>query len=407
MRDSRWMILAVAFLARTSMALQFQTVGSLGPDLVGAFAIDHGALGTLIGLYMLPGVVMSLPGGLIGQRFGSKHAVMAGLALMALGGAMTGLASSLVAIAAGRLTSGVGAVLLNVMLTRMITDWFGGRETVTAMALLVVSWPLGIGLGLMAFIPLASAAGWAAVMYTTAGAVLVCLALIAFVYRDPAGPAPTGIRTLAIRLTRREWLLVSIAGLIWGTYNAAYIAFVSFAPEFFATRGFSLAQASSLTSLISGSLIASIPISGMLAQRLSMPNLFMAGGFLVGAVAIVALVSTSAAVPAFIVLMLVIGLPAGLIMALPAEALRAAARASGMGVFYTVFYAGMAVLPGCAGIARDLARSAAAPLLFAAAMLLAALVGLLAFRAVQRGSVVAAALPPIGAINPSPPPSGD
>jgi predicted MFS family arabinose efflux permease len=395
MNDNRWLILAVIFLARTAMALQFQTVGSLGPDLVGLFAIDHGELGTLIGLYMLPGVVMSLPGGLIGQRFGSKHAVMAGLALMALGGVVTGSASSVAGFAAGRLVSGVGSVLLNVMLTRIVADWFGGREIVTAMALLVVSWPLGIGLGLMAFVPLAAAAGWAAVMYATAGAVLVCLAVIALVYRDPPGLTPTGVRTLAIRLTRGEWLLVSTAGLIWGTYNAAYIAFVSFAPEFLATLGFSLAEASSLTSLISWSLIASIPISGILAERLSMPNLFMIGGFLVGAAAIAAFVSTSATVPAFFTLVLVVGLPGALIMALPAEALRPEARASGMGVFYTVFYVWMAILPGFAGAARDITRNPASPLLFAAAMLLAALGGLLAFRAVQRASrVTAGALAP-------------
>jgi len=391
MTDNRWVILTIAFLARTTMALQFQTVGSLGPDLVRTFAIDHGALGTLIGLYMLPGVVIALPGGLLGQRFGSKHAVLAGLALMALGGVMTGFASSVVGIAAGRLISGIGAVLLNVMLTRIVVDWFGGQEIITAMALLVVSWPLGIGLGLVAFVPLASAAGWAAVMHATAGAVVACLAVFAFLYPDPPGPAPSGIRTLAIRLTHREWLLVSIAGLIWGTYNAAYIAFVSFAPEFFAIRGFDLAEASSLTSLISWSLIASIPLSGMLAERLNMTSLFMTGGFLVGAISIVALVSTSAAVPAFTVLVFVVGLPGGLIMALPAEALRSEARASGMGLFYTFFYAWIAILPGIAGAARDLAHSAAAPLLFAAAMLATAFAGLLTFRAVQRASGVAAA----------------
>ncbi|MGA2124843.1 MAG: MFS transporter [Xanthobacteraceae bacterium] len=395
MNDNRWLILVVIFLARTTMALQFQTVGSLGPDLVGLFALDHGELGALIGLYMLPGVVMSLPGGLIGQRFGSKHAVIAGLALMALGGVVTGSASSVAGFAAGRLVSGIGSVLLNVMLTRIVADWFGGREIVTAMALLVVSWPLGIGLGLIAFVPLATAAGWAAVMYATAGAVLVFLALFAFLYRDPPGLAPTGVRTLAIRLTGGEWLLVSTAGLIWGTYNAAYIAFVSFAPEYLATLGFSLAEASSLTSLISWSLLASIPISGIVAARLNMPNLFMIGGFLVGAAAIAAFASTRATVPAFVCLVLVVGLPGALILALPAEALRPEARASGMGIFYTVFYVWMAILPGFAGGARDITRNSAAPLLFAAAMLLVALGGLLTFRAVQRASrVTAGALAP-------------
>src|SRR5438270_8049264 len=115
-----------------------------------------------------------------------------------------------------------------------------------------------------------------------------------------------------------------------------------------------------------------------------MPNLFMIGGLLVSAVAVVALVASSVTVVALIAIVLVVGAPAGLIMALPAEALRPQSRAAGMGVFYTLYYGLMAVLPGIAGIVRDRTASAEAPLLFVAAMLLAGLVFLLAFRGAQR-----------------------
>ena len=36
------------------------------------FAIDYGQVGTLVGLFMLPGLVFALPGGLLGKRFGDK-----------------------------------------------------------------------------------------------------------------------------------------------------------------------------------------------------------------------------------------------------------------------------------------------------------------------------------------------
>ena len=55
-----------------------------------------------------------------------------------------------------------------------------------------------------------------------------------------------------------------------------------------------------------------------------------------------------------------------------------------MGVFYTWYYAAMAVLPGSAGLARDLTGSAAAPALFAAAMVIACIVALLLFIAAER-----------------------
>ena len=87
---SRWLILGVLFFARTAMACQFQTVGSTAPFLIGSFAIDYTRLGTLIGLYMLPGIFFALPGGMLGQRFGAKRLVLAGLLLMAAGGALMG-----------------------------------------------------------------------------------------------------------------------------------------------------------------------------------------------------------------------------------------------------------------------------------------------------------------------------
>lgn len=64
---NRWTMLAVLFLARTAMSYQFQSVGSLSPFLVSDLGMDYAALGTLIGLYKLPGLVLALPGGVLGR----------------------------------------------------------------------------------------------------------------------------------------------------------------------------------------------------------------------------------------------------------------------------------------------------------------------------------------------------
>src|SRR4051794_9702829 len=96
---SRWLMLLVLFIARTAMACQFQTVASTGPFLVEAFAMDFAWLGTLIGLYMLPGIFIALPGGMLGQRFSARNLVLVGLLLMALGGALMGASTSFLTIA--------------------------------------------------------------------------------------------------------------------------------------------------------------------------------------------------------------------------------------------------------------------------------------------------------------------
>ena len=152
----RWRMLFVLFLARTAMAYQFQTVPSDGLLLIDALGLSFAQLGTLIGLYMLAGIPLALPSGMLAQRFGAERMVLGGLALMVVGGVMMG-SQSIPLIFTGRLLSGLGAVFLNVLMTKMVTDWFAGREIIAAMAVFVSSWPLGIALGLVSFPALAAA----------------------------------------------------------------------------------------------------------------------------------------------------------------------------------------------------------------------------------------------------------
>ena len=320
--QNRWIMLAVLFAARTAMALQFQTVGSTGPLLRDALAIDFASFGFLIGLYMLPGVVIALPSGLLGQRFGAKAIVLLGLALMALGGALMGFGDSFMLVAAGRLISGIGGVLFNVMITKMVADWFAGREIVTAMGVFVSSWPFGLALGLVFFGPLALTHGWKTIMYIAALASVIALVLVALLYRDPPGASPEPAARLSLDLTRREWLSVSAAGLVWGLLNSAYIVCVSFAPEVFTQRGFSVADASRVVSLIGWSFIPAVPLWSMAAERLGRPNLVMHTTFVVSGLALVVLPFTAAPLLPFGVLTLVFGALPGLVMALPAQVLR-------------------------------------------------------------------------------------
>jgi predicted MFS family arabinose efflux permease len=380
-------MLLVLFIARTAMAFQFQSVASTATFLIDAFAIDFTRLGTLIGLYMMPGIVIALPGGMLGQRFGAKNLVLAGLLLMALGGALMGASASFLTVSAGRLISGVGAVLINVLMTKMISDWFAGREIITAMAILVASWPLGLALGLLLFTPLAVSQSWTAVMYVAASMAMVSFVLVALTYRDPPGMPAGSSSGLNLMLTRDEWLSVSLAGSIWTTYNVGFIVLISFLPELFTAHGYSITGASRVVSALGWMLIPTIPLAGYLAERFRQPNLFLVGGFLISGLAAAALPFTDDPIIAFGILAAVVGAPAGLIMALPAQTLRPQNRAGGMGIYFTWYYAGMAFLPGLAGMARDLTASPAAPPLFAAGMMALALAGLAGFRLANRLAV--------------------
>src|ERR1700712_3813698 len=92
--DNRWIALALIFLARLALAFQFQSVGSVAPFLVHDFGIGFVQVGTLVGLYLLPGAFIAIPGGMVGRRFGDKRVVLVGLVLMIAGGVVAGAAPS-------------------------------------------------------------------------------------------------------------------------------------------------------------------------------------------------------------------------------------------------------------------------------------------------------------------------
>jgi predicted MFS family arabinose efflux permease len=385
MAQNRWFMLVLLFLARTAMGLQFQTVGSVGPILADAMAIDYTAVGTLIGLYLLPGVFIALPGGMLGERFGAKRVVVAGLALMVMGGAIMGMTAWFPALAIGRLLSGTGAVLINVLLTKMVADWFVGREIATAMALLVTSWPIGIALGLLGFVPLATWLGWPAVMYLATCVALPCLLAVAVLYRDPPGAAVTPQATFELKLSAREWALVSAAGFVWATYNVGYILLISFLPGHLTGHGYDLIEANALVSWLGWALIVFVPAGGYLADRFGRPGLVMAVGFIGTGIASIFLAGSAwPVIPIFVVVAIAVGFPAGPIMTLPAAAVRPQNRATGMGIYFTWYYALMASFPALAGLARDMTSDSGTPVYIAAAMMAAALAAVAVFRLVAR-----------------------
>src|SRR5687767_140513 len=111
-----WTILAVLFFARATMAFQFQSVASVAPVISRLLGVDLADIGILIGLYLSPGVLIALPSGLASHRLGDRRAVLLGFALMIFGGALTVFWMTWNGQWTGRVLSGLGGVLLNVVL---------------------------------------------------------------------------------------------------------------------------------------------------------------------------------------------------------------------------------------------------------------------------------------------------
>jgi predicted MFS family arabinose efflux permease len=266
-------------------------------------------------------------------------------------------------------------------LLKMATDWFLGREIGTALALLASSWPVGIGIALIILPWIAiSFSVQSAFLSTTVAAALVLL-LIAAIYRPPE-KATRLEGAPSFHLSWREKGLVSMAGVIWALFNVGCIIVLSFTPSLLSARGISTTEAGIATSLASWSLIATMVLGGVLFDRIGYATAMIVTSLTVLGVSMM-LLPSAASFPMIALIGAVAGLPCGAMLALPTEVLRPKSRAPGMGIFYTWYYVGMALLTPVAGIARDFSGNPGAPLIFAGSLEIAAIAVLAIFRMLQ------------------------
>src|SRR5262249_19169328 len=154
----------------------------------------------------------------------------------------------------------------SIYFTKMVADWFAGRELATAMGILVMSWPFGIAMGQVGHGWLAATHSWRAPFVVAS---LYCL--IAAIAMMIAYPAPDSVAAASAaasaRLTRREWVLTLIVAIAWGTFNAGYVIYLSFAPRVLVAGGLGAFEAASILSLASWVMIFSGALCGMIADR--------------------------------------------------------------------------------------------------------------------------------------------
>ncbi len=366
---NRWGILAVLFVVRAAMAFQFQSVAAVAPLLGNQFGVGIADIGVLIGLYFAPGILLALPGGAIGQKLGDKQTALGALLLMFAGSLAMALATSWGVQIAGRLVAGAGGVILSVQLTKMLTDWFAGREIATAMAILVNSWPAGIAVSLLTLPGIGTRWGVDTVHVAVAAFTACGFALMALLYRPPADNASAS--ATPVRLDRNSVLAVITAGLIWGLFNIGFAIIFSFGPSMLVERGWSIAAAGSTISIVLWIAVFSVPFGGLLADRTKRPQTILVAAAVVFAILMILLPRTSAVVLTVAALGLISGQPAGPIMSLPARVLRPATRAIGMGLFFTIFYGAMMLGPVIGGGLAKWSGTAATAFDFGAVMLLA------------------------------------
>jgi MFS family permease len=349
------------------------------------FGFSYAEIGTLIGLFMMPGLFLAIPAGWLGSVCSDRILVALGLIALAAGGALSAMAYGFGFLAAGRLLCGIGFVVSTLYFTKMTADWFSGRELATAMSVMVMSWPLGIAMGQIGHGWLANHdawryAFWAASLYCALSAVSIFAR-----YGPPAESAAiTPSSAGSVRLLKKEWILLLIASIPWAAFNAAYVIYLSFAPRVLVAGGYSELSAAATISLTSWVMLGSGAVCGQIADRTRRFDLVLYVCLTVGVLALIALQATAYATMWTLLFGLVGMAPAGIIMALTGEAVSKERRAFGMGVFFSAYFLIVAPAPAIAGRLFDVTHWAFAAIIFAVVLIIFTGVANYAFRLAQR-----------------------
>lgn len=349
--SNRWLLLAAIVSARSGVGVQLISIGSLMPSVRDHFSIDTTQASILLGLFMFSGIFLSLPSGLLTARFGIKNILILGMGLLSFGGLLLSMSPSYEIAVLGRLLGGIGAVLITVSGAKCLAEVFKDKEEDTAMSLLGVSFPFGIGIGLTLLPYLHELYGLRACLLFASVVPIFPLIVIMCLSQGKIKVTKV-VSKHTWKIQQRELITILLAGLSFTLVSAGgYVVFSGYAPELFLLRGATQLEASFLVSLFSWLVILTIPLGGIISDYFKRSITVICIGCITSALAMFK-IGTGESLNYLLLLVGLCcfqGLAVGPIMAIPNKILNSSSLHTGMGIFYSVYYLGATLLPILAG----------------------------------------------------------
>ena len=275
-----WIVLATAFLMLFgALGLARFGYGMVLPAMQEDLGLTNTQTGGLATANLLAYMGISVVGGALASRFGSRVVVILGLLAAALGMAMTGLAGGLTGLIVWRAVTGAASSCISVPTIGLMPRWFPERSGF-AMGMATGGQSLGLvvaGLSLPRLIDALGNQGWRACWYLFAAIALV-LAVVAYLFLHnrpgdrrlrppvtPASPTPsTRLGYSRVYRSGRIWHL----GLVYTAFGFSYIVYMTFfTKRLIADLGYTADAAGDLFMLMGWCSLLSGVIWGSISDR--------------------------------------------------------------------------------------------------------------------------------------------
>jgi MFS transporter, CP family, cyanate transporter len=346
--------LLLLWLVGIALRLTILAVPPVIPIIHDELNLSATQIGVLTGLPSMLFAFAAVPGSLLIARLGTRAALVVGLGLTALGGALRGALPDIGWLYAMTIAMGAGVAIMQVSMPPAVRAWLPDRigfATAVYTNGLLIGEILPVALMLALVLPLAGGHWqWGFVIWSVPVAVIGVLVMVLAPKEDLAnGPA-----------VRRRWWpnwrnsLIWRLGIMLGTVNATYFATNAFLPDYLRSNG----QGEWISAALSGLNIGQLPASFLLLafasrlERKAWPYVVCGTLQVIAAVAIVfssgAWIVAAATLQGFAaaaILILVLALPP--LLSPPDDVHRVTAA------MFTISYSCAVIVPVISGMAWD------------------------------------------------------
>jgi len=340
-------------------AFVFQSLPPILTLIVKELKLTHSQAGLLMSLFALPAIFLSIPGGLLSDYYGIRKIGIVSLVLMIVGTLIVALSDTFLKVSIGRLLSGVGAVILSILASQLLSQWFVGREIATAMGIYNTAMPVGTIICFSTFGILGENLGWRVPIFVTTTVSTMVLIVFLLLYRSASDD-----RSERKENNGKQWrdilsnlrmtgISIWLVGFSWMWFNAAVISFTTFAPDFFVSKGYEIGLAGFLTSLLMWGSLCISPVVGHLIDRIGGREIFIGIGGATLSVAIYLIPSSTNFIFPMIIMAIAVALVPAPIFSFPSKILKPTSLGLGFGIISTCMGIGVSFGPSLAGLVRD------------------------------------------------------
>jgi MFS family permease len=131
----RWKAMFYIYLFMLVFAVTFQSIPPLLGFLVHSLEISHTQAGALMSLFGLPGILISIPGGIFADVYGPKRVGVIALIITLGGSLLVALGKSFPLLIIGRVISGIGGLTISIVAPQALSRWFASKDLGKAMGI--------------------------------------------------------------------------------------------------------------------------------------------------------------------------------------------------------------------------------------------------------------------------------